>query len=46
MRRYHCGSSISRTGPWQRQHVPPSSTWIEASVVWQLSHQSTLPVPR
>ena len=22
MRRYHCGSSISRTGPWQRQQVP------------------------
>ncbi len=46
MRRYHWGSWISLTGPWQRQHVPPGSTWIEASVVWQFSHQSTLLVPR
>ena len=46
IRRYHAGSSISLTGPWQRQQVPPGSTCMEASVVWQLSHQSTFPVPR
>ena len=45
MRRYHWVRWISRTGLWQRQQRP-SSTWIVASVVWQVSHQSTVPVPR
>ena len=43
MRRYQVGRWISRTGLWQRQQRP-SSTWIVASVVWQVSHQSTVPV--
>ncbi len=41
MRRNQVGRRISRTSLWQRQQRP-SSTWIEASVVWQVSHQSTV----